>query len=59
MCTAQWDSSNKQHWSIICLYMSIAVAARIAVKARAFSFPPDLPHGALVLLNIKTSQLHL
>jgi hypothetical protein len=57
--TKLWDSSNQQHGGIVSLYMPIAAAARIARKARAFSFPPDLPHGALALLNMKTSKLQL
>ncbi len=39
MCAKQWDSSNKQHGSVGSISMPNAVAARIAMKARAFSFP--------------------
>ena len=54
MCAKRWNSSVKWHQSIVSDTILIDVAARLAIMARAFSFPPDLPHSAPVLLNMKT-----
>jgi len=59
MCTKRWNSSVKQHWSVVDTSMLVDVAARTTFYIRAFSFAPELPHPALDYLNMKIPKLHL
>ena len=59
MCTKRWNSSDKQHRSVVDHSMLRDVAARIIFYIRAFSFAPELPHAVLDFLNMKIPKFQL